>query len=159
MWNVAIYTDDTTLYCKWDQVSYLWQQLELASELGFDRILKRLWTRAESGLLSSVLEKLNWFRLTGIITLVLLMWKWMSLFLWGNHLLRNWSCLSFPNWIGELTLSLLLKLSSRKLGSWFVLWSFFLLSLHCISFNLPYDLVWNTVLLATTPSWFFYYHS
>ena len=31
--NIAIYADDTTLYCKCDQASDLWQQLELASEL------------------------------------------------------------------------------------------------------------------------------
>ena len=34
--NVAIYTDDTTLYSKCDQASNPWQQLELASELGSD---------------------------------------------------------------------------------------------------------------------------
>ena len=34
--NIAIYTDDTTLYSKCDQASGLWQQLELASELEFD---------------------------------------------------------------------------------------------------------------------------
>ena len=31
--NIAIYAVDTTLYCKCDQASDLWQQLELASEL------------------------------------------------------------------------------------------------------------------------------
>ena len=31
--DIAIYTDDTTLYSKCDQSSNLWQQLELASEL------------------------------------------------------------------------------------------------------------------------------
>ena len=30
--NIAIYGDDTTLYCKCDWASDLWQQLELASE-------------------------------------------------------------------------------------------------------------------------------
>ena len=30
--NIAIYTDDTTLYSKCDQTSDLWQQLEFASE-------------------------------------------------------------------------------------------------------------------------------
>ena len=30
--DIAIYADDTTLYSKCDQVSDLWQQLELASE-------------------------------------------------------------------------------------------------------------------------------
>ena len=35
--DTDIYTDDTTLYCKCDQASDLWQQqLELASELEFD---------------------------------------------------------------------------------------------------------------------------
>ena len=35
--NIAIYADDTTLYSKCDQVSDLWQQLELASELESDQ--------------------------------------------------------------------------------------------------------------------------
>ena len=34
--NIAIYTDDTTLYSKCSQASDLWQQLELASELESD---------------------------------------------------------------------------------------------------------------------------
>ena len=34
--NIAIYTDDTTLYSNCDQASNLWQQLELASELESD---------------------------------------------------------------------------------------------------------------------------
>ena len=34
--NTAIYADDTIIYCKCDQVSNLWQQLELASELESD---------------------------------------------------------------------------------------------------------------------------
>ena len=34
--NIAIYADDTSLYCKCDQASDLWQQLELASELESD---------------------------------------------------------------------------------------------------------------------------
>ena len=34
--NAAINADDTTLYSKCDQTSYLWQQLKLASELESD---------------------------------------------------------------------------------------------------------------------------
>ena len=34
--DIAIHADDTTLYSKCDQASYLWQQLELASELESD---------------------------------------------------------------------------------------------------------------------------
>ena len=92
-----------------------------------------------------MLEKLNWFRFTRFITLVLLMWKWMGLFLRKNHLLRCWGWLSLLNWIGALTLSLLLKLPPRKLEPWFVLWSFFFLRLLCISINLLYAHAWNTV--------------
>ena len=40
-----------------------------------------------------MLKKLNLFCLTGLITLVLLMWKWMGLFLRNNHILRCWGCL------------------------------------------------------------------
>ena len=34
--NIAVYTDDATLYSKCDQASDLWQQLELAPELQSD---------------------------------------------------------------------------------------------------------------------------
>ena len=34
--NITIYADDTTLYFKCDQASYLWQQLELASQFESD---------------------------------------------------------------------------------------------------------------------------
>ena len=59
IYNVAIYADDTTLYCntlycKCDQESDMWQQLEMTSEL------------------SMLAEKLHLFCLTGLITLVLL---------------------------------------------------------------------------------------
>ena len=56
--------------CIYDQASDLWQQLELASELESDL---RDWTGTGSGVLISMLEKLNWFCLIFRITLVLLM--------------------------------------------------------------------------------------
>ena len=86
-------------------------------------------TGAGSGLLISMLEKLNWFCLTSLIILVLLILKLMGLLLRKNHLLRWLSWLSLPNWVGPLTLSLLLKLLQRNMETWFVLWSFFLLRL------------------------------
>ena len=123
----------------------------------------RHWTGAGSGLLISMLEKLNYFHLTGLKTLVLLMWKWMGLFVRKKHFLRCWGWLSLLNWIGALTLSLLLKLPPRKLEAWLVLWSFFLLSLLCISINLAYGHVWNTavmsglvLLVATWSCWISY---
>ena len=118
-----------------------------------------LWTRARSGLLISMLEKLSQFRLIGLKILVLLMWKWMGLFLRKNNFLR-WGSLFLLNLTGALTLSLLLNLPSAKLEPWFVLWSFFLLRLLCISINLPCGYVWNTVvmfglevLVATSKCW------
>ena len=90
-----------------------------------------------------MLEKINWFHLTGLVTLVLLIWKWMGLFLTKNHLLRCWGWFSFLSWIGSFTLSLLLKLPPRKLEPWFALWSFFLWRLFCISINLPYGHAWR----------------
>ena len=52
--NIAIYTDETTLYSKCDQASDLWQ-LQLSSEIESD--YKTLWTGAGGGLLISLLEK------------------------------------------------------------------------------------------------------
>ena len=70
--NVAIYTDDTTLYSKCDQASNLWQQLELASELESDLQDTVDWV-VDCWLVDSMLGKLSWFRLTRLITMVLLM--------------------------------------------------------------------------------------
>ena len=77
---------------------------------------------------------------------------------WFNDCYENWSVLeeksscwgwlSFLNWIGALALPLLLKLSPRKLGPWFVLWSFFHMRLLCTSINLPYGYVWSTVVMS-----------
>ena len=58
----------------------------------------------------------------GLITLVLLIWKWMGLFSRKTHILRWWCWLSLLNWIGALILSLLLKLPPRKLEPWFILY-------------------------------------
>ena len=79
---------------------------------------------------------------------MLLMWKWMGLFSGRNHLLRCRGWLSLLNWIGALILCLLLNLPPRKLESWFVLWSFFLLRLLCITINLPYGHAWNSVVIS-----------
>ena len=85
--------------------------------LNLNLIYKKLWTGAGSGLLISILEKLNWFPLARLIKLAILIWKWMGLFLEKNNLLWCWSWLCLLNWIGALTLSLLLKLPPRSLDS------------------------------------------
>ena len=60
--------------------------------------------------------------------------------------------LTFVNWIGALTLSLLLRVSLRKL-SWLILWSFFLVSLLRISISLLYSHAWNIVAIL---GWCYY---
>ena len=68
---------------------------------------------------------------------------------WGKkHFLRCWGGISLLNYIGALTLFLLLKLPSRKWEPWFVLWSFFPLRLLCISVNLLYSHVWSTIVTS-----------
>ena len=79
---------------------------------------------------------------------MLLIWKWMGLFFRKNYLLRCWGWLSLLNWIGAITLYLLLKLPPRKLEPWLVLWSFFLLRLFWNSINVPYSHLWNTVVMS-----------
>ena len=69
--DIAIYVDDTNLFSKCDKASDLWQQLELASELESD--LQDTVDLLICGLLISMLGKLSWFCLTGLITVVLLM--------------------------------------------------------------------------------------
>ena len=139
--NIAIYADDTTLYSKCDQASDLWQQLVLASELGpnlgdtVDCDKKYLLDfNAGKGLL---------VRFTDIITLVILIWKWMGLFLRKNYLLRWWGWISLLNWITVLTLSLLPKLPPRKLEL-----DFF----YDVSFSwgcsVPYVHAWNTAVMS-----------
>ena len=58
--------------------------------LNLNLIYETLCTGVSSGLLISMLGKLTWFHLTGLIKMALLMQKWMGLFLSKNHLLRCW---------------------------------------------------------------------
>ena len=91
MCDIAIYADDTTLYSEWDQASDLCQQLELTSEL-------------ESNGRDTVDWSNNLLCLTSLMTMVLLMWKWMGLFLKKNNLLCCWGGPSLLNWIEALNL-------------------------------------------------------
>ena len=116
--------------------------------LNLNLIYETLCTGVRNGLLVSMLGKLSWFHLTGLITMALLIWKWMGLLLRKIHLFRSWGWHSLLNWIWALTLSLLLKPPPRKWELKFVQWSFFLLRWLCITINLPYAHVWNTVVTS-----------
>ena len=63
--GIGIYADDTTLYSGCDG--------SLSWFLNLNLIYGALWTGVGSGLLISMLGKLSWFHLTGLITIVLLM--------------------------------------------------------------------------------------
>ena len=63
------------------------------------------------------MEKLNWFRLTGLIILLLLIGKWMGLFLSKNLLSRCWGWI-FPSkleWGSYITS--IAKTASKKIGA------------------------------------------
>ena len=85
--------------------------------LNLNLIYETLWTGVRSALFISMLEKFSWFRSTSLLTLVLLMWKWVGLFIRKNDILRSWGWPYFLNWIEAYTLSPLLKLPPRKLES------------------------------------------
>ena len=70
--DIAIYADNTTLCSKCDQ-EYLIFGNNLNWLLNLNLIHEKLWTGAGGGLLISMLEKLNWFCFTDLMTLVLLM--------------------------------------------------------------------------------------
>ena len=110
-----------------------------------------IWsTGVGSGLLISMLGKLNWFLLAGLTTLLLLMWKWMVVLLRKNHLLRCWGWISLLNWIGAPFTISIAKNATKKLKPywWLVLWSFFLLRLLSISVNVPYGHTWNALVMS-----------
>ena len=111
-------------------------------------IYNMLWTGRGSGLPIPMLEKLILHCLTSLITLVLLMWKWMGLFLRGNDLFSSWwlpfsSKLELNSYIVSSA-----KTVSKKIEAIVHSMNFFLLRLLCISINLPYDLAWNTVVTS-----------
>ena len=73
----------------------------------------RLWIGVGKSLLISMLAKLKFFCLTGLITFLQLIWIWIGLLLRKNHILKFWFCIFLLNWIRALTLSLLRKLSKK----------------------------------------------
>ena len=70
MYNITAYPDDTTVCSKSGQASDLQQQLELACELGSDLQDTVDWDRKW---LVDFKANLNWFLLTDLTTLVLVL--------------------------------------------------------------------------------------
>ena len=95
-----------------------------------------------------MLEKLNWFHLTGLITLVLSISKWVGLFLRKNHLLRCWGYLSLLKWIGSIDIISITKTAFKKIEVLICSMKFLSAGLLYISINLSYSLGWNTVAMS-----------
>ena len=71
--DITIYVDDTTLSLSiLSVIMHLICGNNLNWLLNLSLIYEALWTRVRSGLLILMLEKLSWFRLIGLITMVLL---------------------------------------------------------------------------------------
>ena len=96
--------------------------------LNLNLIYKTLWTEGRSGLLISMLGKLNWFRLTGLVTLVLLMllsvilllcwWYYSSFELWPGIWSVAITWIDFWTWIWSTTHCGL----GQEVACWFQRW-------------------------------------
>ena len=73
IYNITSYTDDTTLYSKYDEASHLMQQPELASELESDH--QDTVERGRKWLVYFNAKIIKFSHFTSQITLVQLMWK------------------------------------------------------------------------------------
>ena len=71
--EIAIYADDMILLSILSAIRHLICCNNLNWLLNLNLISETLWTGVRSGLLISMLGKLSWFHLTGLITMVLLM--------------------------------------------------------------------------------------
>ena len=155
IFNISIYLDDTTLYSKCDEASHLWQQLQLASELGsklrdtvdwgkkwfvdpnagktqlvsFDRSNNN--GSIDMKMDESVLEEKSSIKMQGL--------TFSSKLNWGSYIIS------------------IVKTVFKKIGALIRSMKFFLLRLLCISINLRYPNVYNTVVMSglvpLVPAW------
>ena len=77
----------------------------------------RHWTGGRSGLMISMLEKLIWFHLIGLVTLALLIWKWVGLFMRkkSSFKMLGFTVCSKLDW-GSYIISIA-KTVSKKIGA------------------------------------------
>ena len=113
--DIATYVDDTTLYCKYDQGSDLWQQLELASELESDLQdtvdLGRKWL-VDFSAGKTQLVLFDWSNNTGAIDLKM---DGSALEENSSFKMRRLTFSSKLDW-GSYTISIA-KTASRKIGA------------------------------------------
>ena len=141
--DIAIYADDTISILS---LTRHWSVA--ATRDGFWAWIwsTRHWTGTGSGLLISMLKKFVSFDQSNNTSAIDV--KMVGSFLEGKSSFKMLRYFFVLNWIGALTLSLLLKLPTRKLELWFVQRSFFFVRLLGIFINLPYCLTCNTVIMS-----------
>ena len=142
----AIYADNTTLYSNSDQASDLWQQLVIASELESDLRDTVGWGKKwlvgfNAG--KTRLVSFDWSNNTGSIVVKMdgsVLEEKLSFKVVG----LTFSCkLDRGSYIISIA-----KTASKKIGTLIHSMKFVLLRLLCISINLPYGYVWNTVAMS-----------
>ena len=81
--------------------------------LNLNLIYETLWSRVKTGLLISMLGKLSWFHFTSLKAMVLLVWKWIGLFLRTEFLGLTFSYkLDWSSYIISIA-----KTGSEKIGA------------------------------------------
>ena len=144
--NIPIYAVDTTLYSKCNQASDLWQQLELASALESDLQDTMDWGKkwlvdfnaGKTQMVSydwsnnncSIDVKMDGSFLEEKSTFKMLVLTFSSKLDWASFIIS------------------IAKTASKKIGALIHSIKFLSPELLCISINLPYPHVWNTVVLS-----------
>ena len=148
--NFPIYTDDSTVYCKCDQASDQWQQLELVSELASDLDWGRKWL-VDFNAAKTQVVLFDQSNNTGAIDV-----KLDGSVLKGKSPFEMLGLAFSSKLDGCSYITSIAKTASRKIGALMCSMTFLSPELLYISINLPYCHAWNTVimfglvLLATT---------
>ena len=124
--------------------------------LNLNLIYETLWTWTGSGVLSSMLQKLNWFCLTDLITQVLLILKYMGLSIKKTIILMGLTSCSKLDW-GSCIISID-KIANKEIAA-LTRRMKVLLKLLSISINLPENHAWNSLvfsrLVPLVVTWYF----
>ena len=117
--------------------------------LNLNLTYETLWTGAGNGLLISMLEKLNWFGLTGLITLVLLMYGKIDVSVLEEKSSFKMLGLIFSSKLdcGSYIISIA-KTASKKIEALIHSLRFLSPEVNLYVYNLPYAHIWNIVVTS-----------
>ena len=148
--NIANYADNTILYSKWWWLGPWYVTTDI--DIGF---CNWIWWSRHCGLGRKwiddlMLEKRNWFNLTLWLHVVLLIWKWITLSLMKNHILRRWDCLegSRINWD-----SYIVSIVSKKNGALIISMKFLFSEVVLFSISLAWIAVIMSSVVVLVSTW------